>query len=135
MSARFTRLAWGLLVGACLLGLFLSSGQAQNAKAIKIEELIPAKTVLFGSWDGAAAHQAAFEKTAAHDAFYKSGLVPLIEKLVASIQQQAQAKLGGNEQAARLRAGSIDDGELRETRHSPEGERRHGGGLAVRRRR
>ena len=99
MSARFTRLAWGLLVGACLLGLFLSSGQAQNAKAVKIEELIPAKTVLFGSWDGAAAHQAAFEKTAAHDAFYKSGLVPLIEKLVASIQQQAQAKLGGNEQA------------------------------------
>ncbi len=99
MSARFTRLAWGLLVGACLLGLFLSSGQAQNAKAVKIEELIPAKTVLFGSWDGAAAHQAAFEKTAAHDAFYKSGLVPLIEKLVASFQQQAQARVGGGEQA------------------------------------
>jgi len=60
--------------------------------------LLPSGPVLFVSWDGEAAHREAWEKTAAYQALYGSGLVDVAQKMFASlVPQQA------NEQAELFR--------------------------------
>jgi hypothetical protein len=77
------------VVGACVLAIIFSTGeqgtQAQNREAKKAEQLVPENPVLFINIDGPAKHQDAFEKTAMHDAIYKSGLAEVVEKLIMSV--------------------------------------------------
>ena len=75
------------VIGTMALGWSLSWGQAGGA-AIKPAALLPAGTVLYATADGDLAHQAAYEKTAAHEAFRKSGLLDALSKLVTSVIDQ-----------------------------------------------
>ncbi|MEI8378809.1 MAG: DUF1559 domain-containing protein [Planctomycetota bacterium] len=58
------------------------------AKAATPMALIPAETVLLITSDGDAAHQAAWEKTAAYEAFRKSGFLDVLQKLVQGVLEQ-----------------------------------------------
>ena len=92
MSQRQSRIAWGTVLG--LLGLVcvgLSLGQAPNAKRPAVETLLPAGAIVYVGVVGQDAQQEAWEKTAAHDALYKTGLMAVIEKAMSSFGgEQAQ---------------------------------------------
>ena len=89
MSPRQARISWGLLAGVLGIGLTMSIADAQNDEPKPAVELVPAGTVLFLGHDGAEKHQAAWEKTAAHEAMYESGMVAVLEKLFEFAGQQA----------------------------------------------
>ncbi|MFT5095693.1 MAG: hypothetical protein ACI93T_004545, partial [Porticoccaceae bacterium] len=81
MSPKMSRLMWGTLLGSCLIAAFaLSSSRAQNRVSQSPDQLIPKDALLFIRWDGAKTHAQAFSETAAHEALYESGLMPLLEK-------------------------------------------------------
>lgn len=90
---------WGTLIGSCLVAAFaLSPGRAQNREAQSPDKLVPKDTLLFVRWDGTTAHAGAFSETAAHEALYESGLMPLLEKAIQGIASQsgpAQGMLNG----------------------------------------
>ena len=91
MSPKMSRVMWGMLLGSCLFAAFaLSPSRAQNRVSQSPDKLIPQDTVLFVRWDGAMAHARAFSETAAHEALYESGLVPLLEKALQGIFDQAR---------------------------------------------
>lgn len=75
------------VIGVMALGWSLSWGQAGGA-AVKPAALLPAGTVLYATADGDLAHQAAYEKTAAYEAFRKSGLLDVLSRLVTSVIEQ-----------------------------------------------
>ncbi len=77
---------WSVL-GIVALGWSLSWGQARGA-AIKPAALLPAGTVLYATADGDVVHQAAWEKTAAYEAFRKSGLLDSLSRLATSVIEQ-----------------------------------------------
>jgi prepilin-type processing-associated H-X9-DG protein len=86
-----------VVLGLAFLGIFALSGSmawSQKAKPVSPAALLPAGTVMFLQSDGSAAHQAAWEKTAAYEAFRKSGLVDALLTTVREIVEQSQ-----NEQA------------------------------------
>lgn len=57
--------------------------QAAPAKpALAIETLFPSNTVLLQSWDGNDAHRKAWEQTAAYQAFEKTGVLALMDKVL-----------------------------------------------------
>ncbi len=81
-------LAFGLMLcGIVALGWTWSWAQGK-AKQAEPLALIPAGTVLLASSDGDAAHQAAWEKTAAYEAFRKSGLLDTLTKMVREVLEQ-----------------------------------------------
>ena len=87
-SVKRIVLSGGLsMIGIVALGWSLSWGQAGGA-AIKPASLLPAGTFLFATADGDLAHQAAWEKTAAYEAFRKSGLLDTLTRLVTSVIEQ-----------------------------------------------
>ena len=87
-SIRRIVLGGGLaVIGIAAFGWSLSWGQGGGA-AIKPAALLPAGTVLYATADGDLAHQAAYEKTAAYEAFRKSGLLDTLSKLVTSVIDQ-----------------------------------------------
>jgi hypothetical protein len=91
MSARKSRIGWGLLivaVGGICLGLSRSSAQ-QEAATPAPEKLLPQDAVLYIGWDGHAHHQEAWEQTAAYESLYKSGLVPALSKAAKALIGQA----------------------------------------------
>jgi len=49
---------------------------------VAADTLIPAEAALYFSTDGSLLHQAAFEKTAAYDALYKSGLMDVVQDAI-----------------------------------------------------
>lgn len=90
MSPKMSRLLWGTLLGSCLVAAFaLSPSRAQNRASVSPDKLVPIDTVLLVRWDGTAAHAEAFSETAAHEALYESGLVPLLGKAFQGIADQA----------------------------------------------
>ena len=90
MSPKMSRLMWGTLLGSCLLAAFaLSPSRAQNRVTQSPDQLIPKDTLLLVRWDGTKAHAQAFSETAAHEALYESGLIPLIEKAFSGLASQA----------------------------------------------
>ena len=92
MSPKAARLAWGALLGGCLLSLgILSLGQAQNDEPKNVAELIPQDSVLLLNFDGSATHKEAFARTAAHQALFESGLVPLFQKGLAELAAKSPA--------------------------------------------
>jgi type II secretory pathway pseudopilin PulG len=92
MSPRQARISWGLFAGVLGIVLTLTMADAQNRDRQSVEELIPASTVLFIGHDGAEKHKGAWEKTAAYEAMYESGLVAVFEKLFAFVEEQTGVK-------------------------------------------
>jgi hypothetical protein len=81
---------WGTLLGSCVIAAFaLSPSRAQNQVAQSPDKLIPKDSLLFIRWDGTKAHAQAFSETAAHEALYESGLMPLLEKAFKGIASEA----------------------------------------------
>ncbi|MEZ6063284.1 MAG: DUF1559 domain-containing protein [Planctomycetaceae bacterium] len=89
MSSRQMRFSWGLLAAVLGIGLTLSFAATQNEPSRPVEELLPADTVLLLGHDGAERHQAAWEKTAAYESMYESGMMDVWEKLIDFVGQQA----------------------------------------------
>ena len=97
-SGRLSLVCALSLVGVALTGWTLWAQQKPKAvkapakqEAAKVSTpmaLIPAETVLLISSDGDARHQAAWEKTAAYEAFRKSGFLDVLQKLVQGIMEQ-----------------------------------------------
>ena len=79
MRTRRLSILLGLLalVG---LGIGLGYGQGNARKAVATESLLPEDCVLLMRVDGSLLHAEAFQKTAAYDALYKSGLISFFEK-------------------------------------------------------
>lgn len=115
MSSRQAFVSWGAVGAALALVCFsFSAGQeprggARNravagsgsppagasSPARDITALLPADPVLYVGWDGEAAHREAWEKTAAYQALYQTGLVEVAQKMFASLMPQQ-----GEDQAA-----------------------------------
>ena len=81
MSPQRARFSWGLLAGVFGIGLTITLATTQDEKPRSVEELIPANTVVFFGQDGSAKHTEAWEKTAAYESMYKSGMVGVVEKI------------------------------------------------------
>jgi len=89
MSARQSRIAWGVVLGLCgLVGIGLSMGQAQQAGRPAVETLLPANSIVYVGWDGEDAHRQSWEKTAV----YKSGLMGTLQKIVGSVVAQVNSE-------------------------------------------
>jgi hypothetical protein len=90
MTGRQVTWIWGtlfLVLGGLAFGL--TNGQETkkkaNAKVVAAETLIPDNAVLFGMTDGSAEHKEGWEKTAAYEALYTSGLMDSVNKAFESI--------------------------------------------------
>jgi prepilin-type processing-associated H-X9-DG protein len=82
-----------VVLGLAVLGMFAVTGSmawSQKAKPVSPAALMPAGTVMLIQSDGSAAHQAAWEKTAAYEAFRKTGLVDALVTTVREIVEQSQ---------------------------------------------
>ena len=91
MSSRRSQFILGLLAATFGIGLTLTlaATATQDDKPRPVEELIPASTVLFAGQDGLEKHKAAWEKTAAYESMYESGMVRVVEKVFEWVGQQA----------------------------------------------
>jgi len=107
MSPRGARWAWGVLLGSCAVAVLLTvlqRGRAQEATSKPVEELLPRDTVLLIRYDGSERHAESYEQTAAYEALYESGLMPLIAKTFS----QMAASAGNKDQAQELLTSLID---------------------------
>jgi type II secretory pathway pseudopilin PulG len=85
--------AWGtVVVSMAALGGWLSLGQAADLPQVKPQQLIPADPLIYVSTFPSGEYQSAYEKTASHDALYKSGLMAAMNKLVTGIVRQIPAE-------------------------------------------
>lgn len=87
-----SKMVWRRTGTLVLLGALVVAGwsYAQARKsAIAPESLIPQQSLLFIRYDGTRAHAGAMERTAAHDALYKSDLLPTIVRAVKGMSAQA----------------------------------------------
>ncbi|MCH8829000.1 MAG: hypothetical protein IID45_05425, partial [Planctomycetes bacterium] len=103
MSIRQSQFLWGGLfctvTAVCVGAGFYFVDQPAVEQEAKQEErptpdvktLLPGNAVIYFGWDGQDAHQQAFEKTAAYEALYKTGLVDLFKKVIT----YAGGKIGG----------------------------------------
>jgi len=90
-------LACGLVVTVCLTWQIVAAQQEDSPPP---ESLLPADAILYVGFDGTAAHQEAFEKTAAYDALYKTGLMDVIQKVI-----DAAGQIAGSAEADGIRDG------------------------------
>lgn len=77
-TRRFLFVMAFVALGGLAIGWGLVQGQTR--KVIAPETLLPEDSVLLVRLDGSLAHAEAFQKTAAYDALYNSGLIGFIEK-------------------------------------------------------
>ncbi|MCA9031736.1 MAG: DUF1559 domain-containing protein [Planctomycetaceae bacterium] len=75
-----------LLSGIAFVGW---SYAQRNAPVAKPETLLPKDSVLYYSVDGGLEHQDAFEKTAAYEALYESGLMEVLTDALTELSKQA----------------------------------------------
>lgn len=97
MSPRQTLLGWGTVLLAGLL-LFVSltfdtgsinamadgenaEGDSPPNRSLDPHEFLPADPILYVNWEGQAANKEAFQKTAAYEALYESGLIASVKKI------------------------------------------------------
>jgi len=71
------------LCGAAIFAVSLS--RANVNETASVESLLPADTVVYINWDGTDKHRAAWEKTAAYEAAFKSGLMHSLYETVESL--------------------------------------------------
>lgn len=101
MNGKQARVAWlgvvVLAVGVCAAFSFAPDEEevAVQAKTPEVSALLPAEAVVYVGVDGRDAHKEAFEKTAAYEAIYKSGLADLFGKVAGYGLQKAGAKEHG----------------------------------------
>ena len=98
MSSLRSQVVSGALLAACVTLCFLSSGHAQpEANSPAPETLLPQNAVVYLGWDGNAAHRESFQKTAAYDAIYRTGLIDVVKKAVdfAMVQAGVAGQVGG----------------------------------------
>lgn len=90
MSANRRKLLFlGILVAATAGAATGMLWLQPRAKATpKVETLLPANAIAYAGWDGRDAHKKAFEKTAAYEALYQTGLIEVIHKAFASAGEQ-----------------------------------------------
>ena len=89
MRLPHSRIFWGSLISVCaLVCLGLSITYAQRGESPAPETLMPQNSVIYLGWDGNEAHQATWEKTAAHDSLYKTGAVDVVKKMIVFIAGQ-----------------------------------------------
>jgi len=86
MSPNQSRVAWSLVlllaVGVCIAFSYPFSAPAdEEVKSPPPQTLLPKDSILYVGTDGRDAHKAEFEKTAAYEAIYKSGLADVIGKI------------------------------------------------------
>lgn len=82
-----------VVLGLAFLGVIALNGSmawSQKAKPVAPLALLPAGTVVLVQADGSTAHQAAWEKTAAYEAFRKSGLVDALLTTARELVEQSQ---------------------------------------------
>ncbi|MFQ5730642.1 MAG: DUF1559 domain-containing protein [Planctomycetaceae bacterium] len=97
MSQTQSRMAWTLVLllgaGVCVGFTYpFNANVAQDEKSKPVEKLLPANAVVYVGADGRDAHKEDFEKTAAYEAIYKSGLSKVFGKVV----NYAFGKIGGD---------------------------------------
>ncbi len=80
-----------MFAGIAAVTAALTVMSAQNDAPRAVEELLPAQTVLFLQHDGAEMHSQGWQKTAAHEAIYESGLVEVVEKVLKFASQLSGA--------------------------------------------
>jgi len=106
MSVRNRKFYFGglCLVGCVLVAVLVSMGRAQKAEKKSVEELLPADSILYIQTDGSDAHRDAWEKTAAYESLYQSGLYDAAAKLVSGLFERMAPKSNGEVLAAAKQA-------------------------------
>jgi hypothetical protein len=104
MTKQRARLGWGTILTCCTLtGIGISFVWAQQGDEAAVETLLPANAILYVGLDGTAAHRESWEKTAAYEALYKTGLMDVLEKAVVSLGRASGAgQFDAAEQAYKL---------------------------------
>lgn len=93
MSLPRSKFSWGILT-ICLTAGLLTIATGQTPQTKPAAELLSADTVIYYTADGSAKHKAAWEKTAAYESMYQSGVMDTVEKLIefATTQGGQQAR-------------------------------------------
>lgn len=101
MSIRQKRsVAIGFLLIAVSVGVGFTF--AQPKQLVAPEKLLPASAVIYVGMDGGLAHQEAWQKTAAYEALYQSGLMEFVGRIFADLRQAT-----GGEQGIAGQAGGV----------------------------
>ncbi|GAB4136092.1 MAG: hypothetical protein Tsb009_02990 [Planctomycetaceae bacterium] len=82
-----------LLTGVSLAWAFWP--KAEPLPSPQVETLLPTDAVVYLGWDGQDAHKKAFEKTAAYEVIYKTGLADIFTKLLTGLGNQVPGKHAG----------------------------------------
>ena len=80
--------------GILILGVGVGLTFAQGRERVAPETLLPKNSVVYVGIDGAAEHEQAWKETAAYEALVESGLMDVVTRLFASIQQQSGGEEG-----------------------------------------
>ncbi len=81
---------WGSAVGGvCVLVLAGWSFAQRNTASTSPEKLLPEQSIVYVHVDGSVAHQEAWEKTAAYEAMYESGLMAVLTNALEEFGGQA----------------------------------------------
>jgi hypothetical protein len=91
MSIRQKR---AVAIGLLLFLVGVGYTFAQPGEPVAPESLLPASSVVYVHLDGGLKHQEAWQKTAAHEALYKSGLMDVVAKLFSEIQNRTGGEQG-----------------------------------------
>ncbi|MEO2014847.1 MAG: hypothetical protein ABGZ53_10790, partial [Fuerstiella sp.] len=100
MTSRQARISWGILAATLAVGVALTTAEENSRNTRSVEQLLPGNTVILVGQDGSAAHKDSWEKTAAYEAMYKSGMVDVVEKVFNWIGEQSGT--GKNPQLEKL---------------------------------
>lgn len=92
MSPQQARISWGMFAGVLGIVLTLTMADAQNRDRQSVEELLPANTVVFIGHDGAEKHKGAWEKTAAYEAMYESGMAGVFENCLRLLRSRLERR-------------------------------------------
>ena len=88
MTRRQKQWSVGFLVVAVIgLSVGWAVAQRDNAKPVAPEALLPGNAAIYVGYDGALQHAEAWQRTAAYEALYKSGLMDLFNKVIVAVQQ------------------------------------------------
>ncbi|WP_166820193.1 DUF1559 domain-containing protein [Thalassoroseus pseudoceratinae] len=105
MSRRQTLWAWGGVLSAVALAMLFgvpkSDAQVQRetkpepkaSKTVAVAELLPQNAVIMLHCAGSSTHDDAWKATAAYEALYESGLMPVVHKVFDSFKVQAMQSM------------------------------------------
>ncbi|MFN0199243.1 MAG: hypothetical protein ACKVT0_21035, partial [Planctomycetaceae bacterium] len=85
----------GLFVAVLIAGGVGAVLSQNDRVATHPAALLPQNSLLYVDWDGQAAHREGFEKTASYEAFYESGLMDVVNRVVRSLTESLPAEDAG----------------------------------------